>query len=175
MKMFIANLTHQRQDFHYRLPEDGKIRKQMIEVGEQIQISGDLSTPEVDAIIAQHSIYGLINVTEIDRTQDFAGTCYSVGKPVDMQRVRYAIAHNQGVLEQRGVELRKEAAVAANNSIEEQHGGLNALEMTIEEVSAKKDPTDATINEKIRVSRKENPTNVKPQHPRNAGGRGKKA
>ena len=174
MKLYIANLTHQRQDFQYRLPEDGKIRKQTIEIGEQIQISGDLNTPEIDAIIEQHAIYGLINVTDIDRTKAFAGTCYSVGKPVNMERVRYAILHNQEVLEERGRDLRKEAAVAANNSIEEQtQGGLKALELSVEELPTKDKP-DGDINEKIRVTRSEGPGSNTPR-PAQRQTRGRKA
>ena len=71
-----------------------------------------------------------------------------------MDRVRNAIEHNYEVLEERGKIIRQEAAVAVNNSIEEQTGGgLNALEARIEEVGK-----DATMDETIRVTRHEDPT-----------------
>jgi len=146
MKMYIANCTPQVQDFHYRLPENAKLLKQTIPLGQQIQIPGDLTQFDIDAIIEQHSRYGMVRVGEIDRTKAFIGVCYDIDRKVDMDRVRNAIEHNYEVLEERGKIIRQEAAVAVNNSIEEQTGGgLNALEARIEEVGK-----DATMDETIR-------------------------
>jgi len=163
MKMYIANCTNQVQDFMYRIPENTKLMKQIISIGGQIQIPGELSTTDIDSIVAQHSKYGFVRVDEIDRTKPFFGLCYSVDKKVDMDKVRRAIVHNQEVLVERGKELRKEAAVAVNNAVEEQTGGLNSLEMSIEEID--KEGKDSEINEKIRVDRSADP-DTNPRAPR---------
>jgi len=153
--MFIANCTNQVQDFHYRLPENPKVLKQTIPIGGQIQIPGDLSTPDIEAIVRQHTVYGMVSVQEIDRTKDFIGICYQLDRKVDMERVKRAAIHNLGVLNERGRKLRQEAAVAVNNAIEEQTNGVQAFEMSIEEQESQ--GKDIEVNEKVRVSKYEEP------------------
>ena len=156
MKLYVANTTHQVQDFQYRLPDNLKIYKQTIDIGKQVMVPGDLSSNDVDFVVAQHAMYGMVNVRELDRTRNFFGLCYSIDKPVDVERVKYAVIHNKGVLVERGKEIRKEAAVAVNNSIEEQTGSLNSLQMDIEEIETK--GKDTEVSEKIKVSHTEEPT-----------------
>ena len=156
MKMYVANTTHQVQDFQYRLPDSLKIYKQEIRIGGQIAVPGDITRNDVDFIVNQHAMYGLVDVKEIDRTRNFFGLCYSIDKPVDVERVKYAIIHNNEVLVERGKDLRKEAAVAVNNAIEEQTGGLNSLQMDIEEIETK--GKDTEVSEKIKVSHTEEPS-----------------
>jgi len=156
MKMYVANCTHQVQDFMYRTVENQKLMKQIIELGGQIQIPCELSTPDIDYIVEQHAKYGFVRIDEIDRTKPFFGLCYSIGTKVDMDKVRRAVVHNQEVLVERGKELRKEAAVAVNNAVEEQVGGLKALEMSVVE-EANKDGRDTAVNETIKVDRTAGP------------------
>lgn len=159
MKMYIANCTQQVQDFIYRLPESPKTLHQKIEIGGQIQIAGDRSQIDVDAIVEQHARYGLVAVDEIDRTQPFIGLCYAVGKPVEVNRIRYALAHNHEVLTERGQQIRQEAAVAFNNALENQGQAPSALEMSVEEETEKRSPDDDSpvISEGVRVDRNANP------------------
>jgi hypothetical protein len=134
MKMFIANCTKQVVSFIYRLPEVSASRQQQIEIGGQIQISGDLTKIEVDAIIEQHTKYGLVAADELDRSKPFIGLCYSIDKPVRVGKVEQAIEHNDKVLEQRGAQTRKESALAVASQVEQNSpGGLTALEMTVEQ------------------------------------------
>jgi hypothetical protein len=161
MKLYVANCTKQVQDFIYRLPETAASRQQKIDIGGQIRVSGDLTTQDIDAIIEQHSRYGMVNVDTIDRTKEFVGVCYSVDKPVDLKYVRRALEINQFVLEERGREIRTEAAVATANSVEEQNPGLHALEMSVQEVETKSNP-NPTISEGTRVSRFEDPGPTRP-------------
>lgn len=149
--MYVANCTNQAQDFIYRLPEVPAPRVQRIEIGRQILISGDLSQKDVEAVVSHHARYGLIKVSEIDRTRPFVGLCWDE-KPISVERVKRLWLHNQGVLTQRGKDQRQAAAVAANNAVEEQTpGALKSLELMVEEVPTEKTP-DPEFAEGIRVT-----------------------
>jgi len=149
--MFIANCTMQVQDFQYRTPESQKIRQQMIPILGQVQLSGDLNTPEIDFIVEQHAPYGLVHVKDVDRTKPFVGTCYDVDKRIDVEKIRVAHAHNQEVLTERGKEIRKEAAVVINDSLEKESKDLLGLELSI--VEDTKTGKDVEVNERIKVDR----------------------
>jgi hypothetical protein len=151
MKMFIANCTKQAQDFFYRLPGTPSPRSQHIPIGGQIQISGTLSTPDIDAIIEQHGKYGLVSVDEVDRTKPFFGTCYSIDRPVSVDKLRRAVAHNSVVLTERGVEMRREAAIAVNQAVENASPTLEALEMSVVEEKSGDGPEHEQIAEGVRV------------------------
>lgn len=172
MKLHIANLTQQNQDFVYRVPETTGLRKQMIGIGEQIVISGDLNRPQIDAIIEQHAKYGLVAVEEIDRSRPFVGLCYSIDKPVPAARMLGGIEHNTGVLTARGREIRKEMAVATNSMLENQDGpgALQRLEMLVIEEEGKA-PSDNPISEGIIVDRQSGPGETKGARPRASGGK----
>jgi hypothetical protein len=154
MKLYVANCTAQAQDFMYRLPEATGCRMQRIEVGAQVQISGDLSQPDIDAIIEQHARYGMVDVASLDRTRPFIGVCYSVGTPVPISKIQYAIGHNRGVLLERGQQIRQESAVALNAQLEEQvpPGTLNQLDISV--VEERKDGGTPEVNELTRVTRR---------------------
>ena len=164
MKLYIANCTNQAQDFNYRLPEANSVRRQRIEIGQQIQISGDLAQTDIDAIIAQHAMYGLVRADEVDRTKPFIGLCYNIDKPVTLTKIQSAFSHNQDVLTKLGHEIRKEAAVAASAHIESINEGgqrLTNLVMDIEE-----DTKDGGgMKESVRVTRRpiEGPPPVPPR------------
>ena len=156
MKLYIANCTQQAQDFVYRTPEMPSARTQRIEIGSQTQISGDLSTPQIDAIIEQHRKYGLVRVEEIDRTKPFIGIRASIDKPVPIDKIREAVHHNNEVLQERGRQIRQEAAVVVNNSWEEQTGNqLSKLEMSF--VEEDKPGRPAEISDGVRVTRIDQP------------------
>lgn len=138
MKLFIANCTKQVQTFIYRKLETASPIPQQIEIGGQVVISGDLSPKDVDYIINQHRKYGLVSVSEIDRTKPFIGLCYSIDKPVAVDKLKIALLHNDDVLVKRGEELRKEAAVATSATLEQNvkplKSELTELEIEITEV-----------------------------------------
>lgn len=118
MILYIANLTQQIRVFHYRLPEKTGMHQQKINIGTQIKVAGDLSRGDIDYILAQHSKYGMVAADEVDRARKHHVTvCYSIDKPVNFEKVRKMMAHNHGVLTERGVQLRKEAAVIANHVV----------------------------------------------------------
>lgn len=174
MKMYVANCTQQRQSFMYRVPETngsgmmGGMRVQDIEIGGQTALSGDLNKFQIDAIVSQHARYGLVAVDEIDRTRGaFTGMCYSIDKPVPVNKLLYVINANRGVLDLRGQAIRKEAAVAVNQQVESQMGDsvsgarppqLEKLEIEVQEEKQGTGPTHEPVEERLRVTRREDPT-----------------
>lgn len=159
-KMFVANCTAQIQEFMYRLPETAAPRMQPIPIGGQIQISGDLSPAAVEAIVDHHAMYGMIAVDEIDRTRPFFGICYALDRQIPVDKIRRGIAHNLGVLEDRGQEIREAAAVGAAELIDGARPGLKGLEMSVSELDAKNGKT-GEFAEGIRVDKSAPPPSGK--------------
>lgn len=90
----------------------------MIQHGSQVLISGSdlLSTEDIDMIIEQNLKYGLLSVDEIDRRHaTFHGLCYSIGKQIASTKIEKLFYANTAVLEARGMEHRKIAAVVETN------------------------------------------------------------
>jgi hypothetical protein len=112
-KMFVANCTQQAHLFLYRLPESSGIRSQHILPGAQIQISGDLTTPQIESIVRQHAKYGMVHVGDIERTRPFTSLCWQLDKPVNVNAIMKGLDHNHRILDARGQQFRKVAAVVA--------------------------------------------------------------
>lgn len=163
-QLFIANVTKQLVQFAYRVPERQGVVVQPIPIGGQIKVTplggkDDLSTPEIDAIIDQHRKYGLIPVEEVDSSKvPFCGMCYSVGKPITVDRLHKAMKRNEDALEEQGKVIRQEAAVAVNNQIEGTIGeNLRQLEMSITEEEPRGGYSEdhTPLGEGVRVIRSE--------------------
>ncbi|MFA9204829.1 MAG: hypothetical protein ACEQSH_00075 [Bacteroidia bacterium] len=139
MKMFVANCSQQDQHFMYRLPEQRRMREIMIPIGGQVMLPDHdkLSVTDIEAVVKQHSQYGMVDQNEAIRTRHFSGLCYNLDKPVDLDRVRFSIERNLGVLEDRGKRNREAAAVAVHDAMEAKaaDSGMTVrnLEMTIQE------------------------------------------
>jgi len=71
VKIFIANCTKQDNLFAYRIPETAGVKTQAIRMGSQAQIPGELNHIQVEGIIEQHRIYGLVTVEEFERMKVF--------------------------------------------------------------------------------------------------------
>lgn len=163
MKLYIANGTKQQQAFAYRLDKNPVARMMPIKIGAQIVVGGELTSAEIEEILAQHRPYGLIEAKEVDKIRGpFSGMCYSIDRPVDMDRIALAIHRKIESLEEAGKRQRQEAALATNQSLEESIEGvdnssLNNLEMSIQE----EEPAGGfrgdvdPVSEGIRVSRDE--------------------
>jgi hypothetical protein len=135
---------------------------QTIPIGGQIRISPNgqhvnLSTPEIDAILEQHKVYGLVSIDDIDRLRGpFDGICYSIGKQISVEKLRRAMVKKDDSLKDFGKTMRHEAALAVNSQIEEQIGSpLRQLEMSFQEEEPKGGYTDDTdhVAEGVRVTR----------------------
>lgn len=166
MKLYVANLTQQKQDFTYRLPEAPANRSQIIEPGMQIQISGDLDTKAVDSIIKQHAIYGMVAAKDVRDIRTFSGLCYSLGDPVASVVIMLGLTRNNDVLKVQGKKLREEAAIATNQYIEDMvaqnaRNGVSSqmtkLEMTVQEdvIDSNVELDHEPVAEGVRVTRAE--------------------
>ena len=142
MKLFIANATRQIMEFCYRLPERPGALRQVIPIGGQVQVSGDLTRAEIDYVVEKASIFGLVEIGDAERTGGFSGLCYSVDKPISEDRLFRAMTKRVAVLEDLGREQRKNAAIGVHDQVERQlkdHrdlGTLNGLDMQVVEQDA---------------------------------------
>lgn len=167
MRLYIANATKQVHDFIYRLPESPNAHKQQIEIGGQIVLAQELNSLDIDAVIEQHALYGLVKADEIDRARAFTGMCYSVDKPVSLPNIQKLFLVNHNALLERGQEIRKAAAVAVESQLQNNLGenaGLGAVEMSVvEETSGSTrsgiddQNASAPIAEGVRVTRSAEP------------------
>jgi hypothetical protein len=165
-ELYIANGTKQIYQFAYRVPERSGVVTQVIPIGGQVRIAPNgtdynLSQPVIDSILKQWSKYGLTPVADLDTLRGpFNGICYSVGKPVSVDRLRRAMERREGELENWGKEMRKQAAVAAHDKIEAETGlNIRELEMSVEEVEPRGGYTDEHrhVSEGVRVTRQNGP------------------
>ena len=157
-RLFIANCKKQAEDFNYRIPEVVRTYVQNIPAGGQIEVYRDATMDILEGIIEQHRMYGLVNVSEIDRTKEFANLCYQFDKPITQNQIMYGIEHNSDVLEVRGNEMRKKAAVAINNNLEraaEESGNnkVKAVEVGIKEEKTDQGDTASKLEQTVRVAK----------------------
>jgi hypothetical protein len=139
-ELYIGNVSKQIQMFAYRTPERTGIVTQTIPIGGQIRVApngvnADLSTIEIDAIINQHRIYGIVSVDNLGSSSGpFNGLVYAIGKPISVEKLHKAMRRKEEELKKLGQQIRQEAALAVNSQIEEQIGGpLRQLEMSVAE------------------------------------------
>lgn len=159
MDLFIANCTKQKYDLHYRLPEVNGPRHQMALPGGQVKIAGDLSTPQIEALVKQlsHTV-GMVHVDDINRVKPFVGLCYS-DKKIKVDVIMRAFEHNDEVLTNRGQEIRRTVAVAMSDSLKRSLEDsqipetLGELEVTASEIDRSGKPVDGGVREGIVVSK----------------------
>lgn len=156
MKLYLANCTKQAQDFVWRprnLPPGAPPKKIRIDVGTQQLMPGDWLSQDVTHLLQQHARFGLVDAADIQRNRAFVGLCFSLDKPVNMREVMTALATNDAILVERGVELRRRAAVAAEGQLQQQApaAGLRAVELTV--VEDRRDGGAPLIDETVRVER----------------------
>ena len=156
MKLYIVNCTQQTQDFVYRLVEATGVRSQPIAIGGYVRVSGELTQPQIDDIIRQHSRYGMVAESEVDRTKPFIGLFYTIDRLPKLAKIYDAISHNVEVLQERGKKTREEAAVFTSSAIENNvpAGSLKELEMSVvQERRDGREVLDPDIAEGFRVTR----------------------
>jgi hypothetical protein len=152
--LYVANASKQKHDFIYRIPEETSIRRQQIPAGGQIVVYQPNSSAEtLKVIIDQHSKYGLIDISEIDRRKPFVGICYRFDKPIQVDKIMQADEHNAGVLQEASLEARKLSAAALHNAIDRATEGAAKLESLELEVVEQNGPTEPGLNERVMVTR----------------------
>jgi len=160
-QLYVGNVSKQIHQFAYRALERPGIVTQTIPIGGQILIAPtgtntDLSMPEIDYIVDQHKMYGMVSIDEIDGKSPFSGLCYSIGKPLSAEKLRRAMIKKEEALDEFGRKIRQEAAIAVNGQFEDSLGQrLNNLEMSFEEVEPRGGYSDdaSHLSEGVRVTR----------------------
>lgn len=157
-KLFIANCTKQVQEIHYKIPENSKTFVQKINIGEQILVYREASREDLEAVVKQLSRYGLKDAKEAYKSKGFTGLCFSFDDPVKIDQILEVMEKNDNALDERSQEMRKNAAIATNNGIEEgleQQGGktkLKKLSQSIQEVE-KPGQENLSFSENINVDK----------------------
>ena len=157
-KLYVANCSQQNQSVNYRLVESTGVKNQILEIGTQTILGGrDLTHIQVDGIIEQLSPYGFFEASTIGKQHNYAGLVYSLDKPVSFDLMSRVIERNREILIHQGREIRKEAAVAVNNSLDDNTGAApDVLEMSVqEEKRGSGDSSADPLSEGVRVTKRE--------------------
>lgn len=127
VKLYIANCTRQNQELYYRLDLDDEgaretqfrpANKQPIAPGRQVLVGGKaFLMTQVESIIKQLSVHGMIAVMEVPRARNKAPYVFNIEKPVPESIIRDVMDINAGVLTVDGQVRRKQAAVAVNDLV----------------------------------------------------------
>lgn len=129
-KLYIANCTKQNQEIYFRLDfdidDDGRkqivtrfrpAKRQSVAPGRQIVLGGDLHIRQIQDIISQLEVFGLIGEADVPRLDRIASYVYNIDQPVRADTIRTVMASNQGILITQGVERRKAAAIVTNETV----------------------------------------------------------
>ena len=167
--LYIANLTNQPHEFHYRVPADDggsltrRIQVQRIAPGNQQQIHMEAPLAVLEAIVDQHRKYGLKPIDEVARIKDYIGLAFQFDKPIKFDPMNYAVDHNRTVLEEMGNERREETALAVaealdQNSIEAQRAGAPLPVPRAVSIEELEDSENPTFGKGVRVDRAPQPS-----------------
>jgi hypothetical protein len=112
--LYIGNVSQQIQQFLYR-PLDGS-RPITIEVPiyEQRRIGGELSVPEVNCIIVQHTPYGLRRADEAHLLGPYDSLLFSLGRPITSEQLQIGASRKTMKLAEIGKAARVDAAIKTN-------------------------------------------------------------
>lgn len=158
-KLYIANCTKHNQELHYWASEVTRPMRQIVPMGQQVQVFRDAPREELEHIVTQLRRYGLVEAPEADRMKGFVGMCFSFDTPVGEEKIYGVMEKNDVVLDQKSQEYRTEAAVALNAQVEQNlkemgvSATLNSLEVGLQE-EAKVGDNSAKMEETILVSKK---------------------
>jgi hypothetical protein len=143
MELFIANCSKQDFLFTYMIPENFRPFSHKIRAGSQIKLSQ--TQTEVDAIIKQHSLYGMMEVAHVKK--GFGGLCYRINKPISVEAIEAGISQSDQENIERADEARKITAVVQDQIISQkaQEMGLKQKSgIEVEVVEEKKNAADTS-------------------------------
>jgi len=134
MELYIANCSMQDFDFTYMLPENTRPFLKSIGAGKQVVIKG--TETEISAIIDQHKIYGLMEVSHVKK--GFGGLCYRFNKPISVEQIKAGFSQKEADMIDRAQEARNVTAVAQDEMIRKvaQEAGMkqaNVVDFEIKE------------------------------------------
>lgn len=114
-KLYIANCSKQEFDFTYTIPENPRPFKHNIRAGTQIEIPANQDV--IDAIIRQHSLYGMMEVNQVKK--GFGGLCYRLNKPINVSAIEQGISQSDQEMIDRAQQARNITAAAQDKIISE--------------------------------------------------------
>lgn len=158
-RLYIANCSKFVQDFLFKLPGQTQINayRATIPIGGQTMIMNhEIDMKTAMHIVQQHEKYGLISVSDLDRTKAYFGLCYQLDEEIPVEKIMLGIAHNEEVKEILAHENRKRIAVALSDGIDNLMQGseskLQGLEMELTELAKPGDNTERKV-EAIQVAK----------------------
>lgn len=154
MKLYVANCSKQDHDFTYMLFENPRPFHHRIRAGAQFEVNG--SQDDIDHIIKQHSIYGMMEVGKVKK--GFGGICYRLDKPIAVDAIEAGFEQRDQEMIDRALEARKVTAAAADQILynKAQEMGLRQKAgLEVEVVEEKKNAADnePKFNQTIEVVR----------------------
>lgn len=158
--LFVANTSNKHNEFNFRLPERTQLITRTIPAGKQMEVLSNASKEEVDAVIKQHELYGMVHVSQIKNACKFSGSVYSIDKPVTVNAMELAMEKNNDILLEEGFELRKIAAVAVNAQLTQaiEHSNQNvgaqrSVEIDVQEIPEERTDKRQMLKSKIKVAK----------------------
>lgn len=121
MRMYVGNASIQTHIFTYTLKGDNKQRTIYIPPMTQRELPDkDMSQDQITAIVDQHQRYGFAGIDEIKSMRlkkVFTRLCYSIDRAISSLMIQTLFDLNQGIKTDEGKILRKNMAIAADNSV----------------------------------------------------------
>ena len=143
MKLYIANCSKQEHLFTYMLPENPRPFSHSIRAGSQIEIPGDKDV--VDAIVKQHSLYGLQKANDVRK--GFGGLCYQLDKPISVEAIKNGFTQTEQEQIDRALEARKITAAAADQIMSNKAQEMGIKQTSGLEVEVLEEKKNAADNE----------------------------
>ena len=114
MKLYVANCSKQEHLFTYMLPENPRPFSHSIRAGSQIEITGN--QPEIDSVVSQHSIYGLMEAKKVKK--GFGALCYAIDKPISIEAIQNGFTQSEQEMVDRAQQARNATAAAADQILQ---------------------------------------------------------
>lgn len=123
-RLYVTNVTRQRMIVFYRLDAgqtNGNFtppKQQAIEPGRYSPVGGELDKQQLDMIIGQLNVYGMVG--EVDVPNNLRGIhalVFNIDRPVSERAVRALVAHNLQAKVEEGEMRRERAAIGANEAL----------------------------------------------------------
>jgi len=125
------------------LPENPRPFSHSIRAGSQIEIPGDKDV--VDAIVKQHSLYGLQKANDVRK--GFGGLCYQLDKPISVEAIKNGFTQTEQEQIDRALEARKITAAAADQIMSNKAQEMGIKQTSGLEVEVLEEKKNAADNE----------------------------
>ena len=154
MKLFVATCSKQDFNFTYMLLENPRPFHHRIRAGGQWEING--SQDEIDHIIKQHSIYGMMEANKVRK--GFGGIAYRIDKPINVEAIEAGLSQSEQEAIDRAQQARNVTAAAADQILasKAQEMGLkqkSGLEIEVVEEKRNAGDNESKFEQTIEVVR----------------------